>query len=382
MPSNNGTVLGLFAGIGGLELGLKHSGFHPKMLCELEKGAQAVLKNRFPNAPLIEDVRDIERVPTGVKVITAGFPCQDLSSSGLKEGIKGEQSFLVDEVFRLLETTDELDWLILENVKFMLHLNKGNAMCYISSKLTSLGYNWAYRVVNSQGFGLPQRRHRVYIVASRKHDPRSVILSDDYGIDPNEHTSADEIPRGFYWTEGRYSTGMSFNGIPPLKAGSTIGIPSPPAILLPTGFAGTPEIRDAERLQGFPEEWTKPTESVCKPSHRWKLIGNSVSVPVAEWIGSRLLSPLDYCDKNDVQLKKSDKWPMAAWCMGGKIRKSLVSEWPIKKKFKGLDAFLKYPLKPLSIRASNGYLSRAEQGNLKHPPNFIDNLKKHVTKIL
>ncbi|MFA0464384.1 DNA cytosine methyltransferase, partial [Vibrio sp. 10N.261.45.F1] len=81
-------------------------------------------------------------------VITAGFPCQDLSSSGQKEGINGKQSFLVDEVFRLLNTSNEVEWVLLENVKFMLHLNKGSAMHYITSKLTSLGFNWAYRVVN------------------------------------------------------------------------------------------------------------------------------------------------------------------------------------------------------------------------------------------
>ncbi len=378
MSNNQGTVLGLFAGIGGLELGLKQSGFHPVMLCEIEQGAQAVLKNKFPSAPLVEDVRTIKKVPCGVKIITAGFPCQDLSSSGLKVGIKGEQSFLVDEVFRLLGTTEDLDWLLLENVKFMLHLNKGSAMSYITSKLTSLGYNWAYRVVNTQSFGLPQRRHRVYILASKKYDPRNVLLADDSGYNPNKYTIEDGVPCGFYWTEGRYSTGMNINGIPPLKAGSTIGIPSPPAVLLSSGFAGTPDIKDAERLQGFPEEWTKPTESVSKASHRWKLVGNSVSVPVAAWIGSRLNNPISYCSESDIEHNKTDKWPMSAWSMGSKVYKSFASEWPVNNTFIGLDNFLKYPLKPLSIRASKGYLSRAELGNLKHPTGFIENLMKHI----
>jgi len=378
MSSNRGNVLALFAGVGGLELGLGHSGFHPRLFCEIEEGAQAVLRKRFPGVSLVADIKDIKSVPAGVRVITAGFPCQDLSSSGMKVGINGDRSFLVDEVFRLLGTTDKLDWVLLENVKFMLHLNKGSAMTYITSKLRSLGYNWAYRVVNTEGFGLPQRRHRVYIVASKKHDPRGVLLVDDHAKKPNNYDGDDGVPRGFYWTEGRYSTGMSYNGIPPLKAGSTIGIPSPPAILFPSGFAGTPDIRDAERLQGFRGNWTKPAESVSRPSHRWKLIGNSVSVPVAKWIGGRLKSPLDYIDKGDEKLQGGEKWPHAAWCMGGEIRKSTASEWPIRKKFKGIDEFLKYPLKPLSVKASNGYLSRAEKGNLAHPPNFIENLKGHL----
>ncbi|EIE5864602.1 DNA cytosine methyltransferase [Vibrio alginolyticus] len=378
MSKSNRTVLGLFAGIGGLELGLKKSGFKPQMLCELELGAQAVLKDKFTETPLVDDVRNLKAIPKGTTVITAGFPCQDLSSSGQKEGINGKQSFLVDEVFRLLNTSNEVEWVLLENVKFMLHLNKGSAMHYITSKLTSLGFNWAYRVVNSQAFGIPQRRHRVYILASKKHDPRNVLLADEYGVNPNNYSSEDDVPHGFYWTEGRHSTGLNINGIPPLKAGSTIGIPSPPAILFPSGFAGTPDIKDAERLQGFPEDWTKASETVLKPSHRWKLVGNSVSVPVAEWIGRRLISPLEYCFNNDAVHNKSDRWPMSAWCMGGEIYKSSVSEWPLKSTFVGLDRFLIHPLKPLSIRATTGYIKRAEQGNLKHPAGFIDNLKKHM----
>src|SRR5699024_8964562 len=108
--------------------GLSLAGFEPYALCEIEPGARAVLEARFPLVNVIKDVKDIEKLSPKIKIITAGFPCQDLSSSGQKVGINGERSFLVDEVFRLLETSSEVDWVILENVKFMLHLNKGSAM--------------------------------------------------------------------------------------------------------------------------------------------------------------------------------------------------------------------------------------------------------------
>ena len=81
------------------------------------------------------------------------------------------------------------------------------------------------------------------------------------------------------------------NAIPTLKGGSTVGVPSPPAIWLPDGRFVTPDIRDAERLQGFAVDWTRPAETVRRRSFRWKLVGNAVSVPVAKWVGDRLAKP-------------------------------------------------------------------------------------------
>lgn len=373
-------VFGIFSGIGGIELGLAKGGFESVALCEIDKAAKHVLETNFPGVNVFDDVRNIKKVPNGTRIVTAGFPCQDLSSSGKKSGISGVQSFLIDEVFRLLSTSKNIDWVILENVKFMLHLNKGSAMDYITNKFEELGYNWAYRVVNTESFGLPQRRHRVIFIASKCFDPRGVLFVDDTKESPNKNSSSDEVPRGFYWTEGRYSTGMAHNSVPPLKAGSTIGIPSPPAIMFPDGTVGTPSILDAERLQGFPENWTKPSEDIMKPSHRWKLIGNSVSVPIFHWISHRIKNPLDYDGTNDPILIDS-KWPNAAWSIK-KIRKqSTVSEWPKNEEFIGLNEFLKYPLKPLSLKAANGYLSRAKSGNLSHPDGFISKLEEYTNNI-
>src|SRR5262245_59574290 len=100
--------------------------------------------------------------------------------------------------------------------------------------------------------GIPQRRERVYIVASRVGDPRDVLLVDDAGA-----PEAPDLERwrsvacGFYWTEGLRGLGWAFDAVPTLKGGSTIGIPSPPAIVLRSGAIVQPDIRDAERLQGF-----------------------------------------------------------------------------------------------------------------------------------
>lgn len=364
-------VAGLFAGIGGLELGLSNAGHETKMLCELEPAAAAVLKHRFPDISLIPDVRDVGRLP-GIDLLCAGFPCQDLSSVGQKKGIKGSQSSLVDEVFRILEN-NAVDWVLLENVRFMLHLRKGEAMKKIVSRLEELGYRWAYRVLNSEAFGLPHRRHRVFILASRTGDPRAVLLGQDAAQRESALVSLDQ-PVGFYWTEGKYAVGLTRNGVPPLKGGSTIGIPSPPAILLPNGFVGTPDLRDAERLQGFPADWTIAAEQTSKRAPRWKLVGNAVTVPVAEWIGRRLREHCEFDEAPTEVVGRS--WPTAAWCMGGKRFQSAASDSPLAE-VRGIDSYLKYPMKPLSVRATDGFLKRAQAGAMHFPKGFLHALQAH-----
>ncbi|MGZ9140456.1 MAG: DNA cytosine methyltransferase [Nitrospira sp.] len=77
-------------------------------------------------------------------MVCAGFPCQDLSQAGRTAGIGGERSRLVDHVFRLLDTCRPT-WLVLENVSFMLHLDKGRALTRLVSALEERGFRWAYR---------------------------------------------------------------------------------------------------------------------------------------------------------------------------------------------------------------------------------------------
>ncbi len=364
-------VAGLFAGIGGLELGLHAAGHKSQMLCEIEPGASAVLRNRFPKLQHVFDVRDVTKLPRGTSLLTAGFPCQDLSSSGHKSGISGSQSSLVDEVFRILERND-VDWVLFENVKFMLHLQGGRAMKRIATKFEQLGYRWAYRVLNTETFGLPQRRHRVYFLASRAGDPRDVLLSNDEPF--SQRWPSVNEPIGFYWTEGAFSTGLAANAVPPLKGGSTIGIPSPPAILDIGGMVGTPSIGDSERLQGFPADWTLPAIEVARASHRWKLVGNAVSVPVAEWVGRKLANPLSYDSSSDRPMGK--KWPHAGWSVDGKRFESAVSDSPLGLQHCGLDKFVRDPLKPLSRRAIDGFLGRVAAGRLKYPDGFLSSLQR------
>lgn len=365
-------TVALFAGIGGVELGLSKSGHAPILFCENDPAAGKVLTTQFPEVPLATDVREIDKLPRETELVTAGFPCQDLSQAGRTEGISGARSGLVGEVFRLIEEHGT-PHVLLENVPFMLQLDRGRAMVTITEEFERLGYSWAYRVLDSRAFGLPQRRQRVFLYASKVGDPSEVLFQQDQG-EQFEHYQ-DGVACGFYWTEGVRGLGWAVNAIPTLKNGSTIGIPSPPAIWLPDGRIVKPEIRDAERLQGFASDWTLPAQVVAKPSARWRLVGNAVSVNAAEWVGETILATPRRLEKMAVPFRKDRSWPKAAFGKPGVETSAVdVSMWPIATSRPPLDEFLKYEPTGLSLRAVRGFRRRLESGTLRREPAFYDAL--------
>lgn len=373
-------AVGLFAGIGGIELGLRRAGHDATLLCEIDPGAKAVLESRFKDLELHSDVTTLRELPAGTELIAAGFPCQDLSQAGKTAGIEGARSGLVGEVVRLIEKHD-VPWVLLENVPFMLQLAAGRAMEVIVEAFERLGYQWAYRVVDSRAFGLPQRRERVYFLASKDGDPREVLFADDAG-EPTPRRHAWNRAHGFYWTEGIRGLGWADDAIPTLKGGSAIGIASPPAIVLPGGRIVTPHIRDAERLQGFDAGWTEPAGKVTRAGHRWKLAGNAVSVDAAEWIGARLRQP----DKSGrliaaEPLIRTKAWPRAAFNVGAGRHVALISAWPEHRNTPPLQRFLEHETAPLSARATAGFLERTTRSSLRFPDGFLDRVARHLDRV-
>lgn len=375
------TSVGLFAGIGGIELGLQRAGYRPEMICEIDPGARAVLTRQF-HVDVEPDIRKLRGLPK-VDLVAAGFPCQDLSQAGRTAGIVGTQSRLVGEVFkRLRSRATSPRWLLLENVPFMLQLQRGKAMRYLVDELEELGFVWAYRVVNARAFGIPQRRQRVLLVASRSEDPRPVL----FGSDTEEQSPVFSRTQlcGFYWTEGLRGLGWAVDSVPTLKGGSTIGIPSPPALWDPQdGSITTPDLRDAERLQGFDADWTASASQVpgVRESHRWKLVGNAVSVPVAEWVGRQLADPGGDPPPTGIPVKRGLPWPRAAWGHKGKVFKVDVSDFPVQEDMASLREFLHFPRVPLSHRAANGFLSRALVSGLNFETGFLDDVRRHVIRM-
>lgn len=377
---SDGRMVGLFAGIGGLELGLGAHGWHTDLLCEIDPGARAVLGSHFPDVRQHADVRTLRALPVGTELVAAGFPCQDLSQAGRTAGITGDRSGLVDEVFRLIARRRGPRWLVIENVPFMLQLGRGAAMRHITAALEALGYSWAYRVVDARAFGLPQRRRRVIMLASRTEDPREVLFGSDAGIP--DAVDPGTVPCGFYWTEGVRGLGWAVNAVPTLKGGSTIGIASPPAVVTPAGEVLTPGITDAERLQGFAAGWTAPAIGTVgvRPGHRWKLVGNAVSVRMAEWIGARLADPTPYDASADAVLASGQAWPTAAWGRGGEVRRVATSAWPVAEPYEDVANFLT-EANLLSARATSGFLRRARSGSLRFVPGFLETVEAHLLRM-
>lgn len=382
-------VTSLFAGIGGVELGLERalgSDLATLAFCEWWEPAQTVLRERFAGVPIEPDVRDFARLPDGTTLVTAGFPCTDLSQAGRTAGIEGVNSGLVSHVFRLLtdarDRTGVLPSLMIENVPNMLALDRGKAMAYLISEIEKLGYTWAYRVVDSRFTGVPQRRRRVILLASVDFDPRRVLFADDAGERSADFT--DDM-FGFYWTEGRAGLGWAQDAVPTLKGGSTIGIPSPPAVWVPGSELGRrlvkPSVEDAEAMQGFDRGWTDVAElSARRNGPRWKLIGNAVTVGVSRWVGSRLNEPGDVVTDFVDWTPGRGSWPTAAAGGDGTILvPTAISEFPIHEEYRHLaDTVDVAAAEPLSLRGARGFWNRLQQGNLGRHPGFRDDVQGHI----
>jgi len=158
-------VLSLFSGIGGFDLGFERAGMQIVGMCEIDKHAQSVLTRHFPNATLHTDVREVSYAKGTVDLICGGFPCQDLSLAGKRRGLAGERSGLWFEFKRIINDA-EPRWVVIENVPGLLSSNRGADLAVILHWLARRGYGVGWRVLDSQHFGLAQRRRRVFIVAS------------------------------------------------------------------------------------------------------------------------------------------------------------------------------------------------------------------------
>lgn len=355
---------------------MRKAGHDVLLACENDPAARLVLGRNLPGIDVAPDVTSLAGLPP-CDVVTAGWPCQDISLAGRRSGIRGKNSGLVDHVFRLIERASVRPrYVLLENVAFALDLAGGEAVRHVTTNLARLGYRWAYRVLDTRMFGLPQRRRRLFVLACRDDDAASVLLE---GVGhPALDLPADPAFVGFYWTEGTRGLGWAPEAIPPLKGGSNIGIPSPPAIWDRTaGTFHTPELRDAERLQGFPEGWTEAAISLRNGDRqRWRLVGNAVSVPVVEWLGHRLATTRASSIEGR-PFPSGAKLPRAAW--GGPGERSMAvdvrREGSSASTLGSLSEFGLSIGKPLSRRALSGFVARYEAAPLRKNAHFVHDLR-------
>jgi len=341
--------ISLFSGIGGFDLGFDRAGMQCAMQVERDKNALSVLSKHWPNVPKLEDVHEVTtRIAPAIDLICGGFPCQDVSVAGKRKGLAGERSGLWFEFRRII---DELKpgWVVIENVPGLLSSNGGRDMGTIVGNLAEFGYWWAYRVLDAQYYGVPQRRRRVFIVASLgTGSPQEVLFepeSSPWDTPPRRETRshiAAATQHGFNNfgiknIAGALSTSgqridddtetfiaNTFNGdtggaddndaqgnhlvtcfTPWDNQTKRIHNPALPAPTLAGSdggggqrfpyFATQIGVRrltplECERLQGFPDGWTAGQSD----SARYRQLGNAVAVPVAYWLGHRITRIAQY----------------------------------------------------------------------------------------
>ena len=286
-------VASFFAGIGGFDLGCERAGMEVVFQCEVNKFCQQVLNKHWPNVPLHSDIKTLEAksIPEA-NIWCGGFPCQDVSlaNQGKRKGLKGERSGLFYTYANLVRERKP-DWLIIENVPGLLNSHNGADFGTLITTLDELGYGVSWRVFDAKYFGTPQRRRRVYIVASYGDMRSARVLFDSSSIEVSNTPSSGEKPRNSI----RYVNGLSETNIYSIQHAGIGRKPSagPQAKgYRNDGETYTLDSRGSSDAVCSPDAPFRIRESsrVSKEldSRRFRAIGNAVAVPIIEWIGNRI----------------------------------------------------------------------------------------------
>jgi len=265
----------LFSGIGGFELGIQQA--IPDSKCigfsEIDKYAIQCYKTHFESHVNYGSVSEIKDIPD-FDLLVGGSPCQDLSICGKREGLAGSQSKLFFEYLRILQEKKPL-YFIWENVKGSLSSNYGRDFTIILSELSEAGYNIWWQVLDAQDFGIPQHRERVFIIGFRTKPTPEIFFKSR-----NDEQNKSKLQEITYNTSDAFRV-YSVDGIARTISSQGGG---------PAGKTGLYSIPDSqirrltplecERCFGFPDNWT----SMLSDSQRYKVLGNSVAVPVIKWL--------------------------------------------------------------------------------------------------
>lgn len=312
----------LFCGIGGIRLGMQGAGLECVFSSDINSECQRTYNANFGEVPQ-GDIRDISEddVPA-FDVLCAGFPCQPFSISGKQKGFADDRGTLFFEICRFIEK-QQPRVVFLENVKHLIHHDKGNTLETILNKLRELGYTPEWRLLNAADYGVPQNRERIIIVASKgkvfdfskvKQAPRRNLLGclDKGGafefLEEAEYTLIDnptvQKKSGLYFVGYRNKSIRKVGVRPgtehlsrvhkqPNRIYSAEGIhPTLPSqetsgrfwILTPENRVRKLTIDECFRIMGFPDGFVRP--SIV--SEQYKQIGNSVCVPMIAAVAEAL----------------------------------------------------------------------------------------------
>jgi len=330
----------LFSGIGAPEYAA--SGIDWRWAAEIDPFAAAVYRTHFPDVPNLGDVTTVDwREVEDVDVLVFGSPCQSFSIAGRRGGLDDPRGHLA---LVALDVVDRLRprWFIWENVAGVLSSRDGRDFAAFLGKMEGIGYSGAWRIVDAQYFGVPQRRRRLFVVGHLGADwrPPSAVLFDSESLRgrpaPRRQTKKDLAGTVAGCARSRGGTSLDDGALIAFGGNNTSGpIDIATAVnahggphgrldfesetfivhaLRGEGFdgsedgtgRGTPLIpvreergfrvrrltpRECERLMALPDDWTLiPWRGRPAPDgRRLKAIGNSMAVPVIRWVLERLV---------------------------------------------------------------------------------------------
>lgn len=165
---NKYTVVSLFSGAGGFDLGFKRAGFEIIFANDNFKQAVETYRKNLGNHIVEKDIRELKssEIPDNPDVIIGGFPCQGFSVANTKRSMEDKRNFLYKEMLRIIKDKKP-KMFVAENVKGILSMEKGKVIEMIKKDFEDLGYYVETKLLNTAEYGVPQQRERVIIIGNR-----------------------------------------------------------------------------------------------------------------------------------------------------------------------------------------------------------------------
>lgn len=304
MPS----FIELFAGGGGMALGLEQAGWTPALLVEKDKDSARTLQKNRPDWNVmcadVSEIKGYEELRGTVDLVAGGFPCQPFSNAGRRKGLADIRGTLFFEVVRCIRDVRPRAF-ILENVTGLLTNDNGNTVRTVRRVLRETGYIVQEKVLDASDYGVAQRRRRIFFVGLRagSYDWPGVTWPPAQE-EVTVGKALDGVPESEGYKFSKSAEARLPQDIPPgrRRAHGTeegteyemhrldVGGLSPTVHCRPdrprTGIMHHDErrpitIREAARLQGFPDDWDFTGSRVAQ----YRQVGNAVPPPLARALG-------------------------------------------------------------------------------------------------
>ena len=277
------TVGSLFAGIGGFDLGFERAGFDIKWQVEIDPYCQKVLAKHWSDVKRYGDICDVTGKQLGyVDVITGGFPCQDISTTGKGAGIEGERSGLWKEMHRIIREVRPR-YVVVENVAALL----GRGIGVVLGDLAEIGYDAQWQCLPASAFGAPHRRNRVWIVAYPQEQPIGAGFCES-------HQAGDRRRRSR--NGGSEREMADANGEYVQNGGRVF-----PGVYRQEKITG--EKRSGGGCGGWSSRQWNTEPDVGRVAHgiparvdRLKGLGNAIVPQIAEWIAQQIIERATQCE--------------------------------------------------------------------------------------